>query len=230
MKVGGCVYATADSDIYVNLYIGGTASIALRDNKVTVTQQTEYPWSGAVRITVDPEGRSAFSMNLRIPGWCRSARVKLNGAELRQQRVLKGYVCIKRTWKAGDVIELDFAMPVERIEAHPNVAANRRRVAIQRGPVVYGIEGLDNDGNVDIVLAADPQFETETRRDFLGGVTVVKGKSAEGKTLTAIPFYVLANRGKSSQTVWLAQKRKKENPAGWQGRLYRRLDPGTLIH
>jgi hypothetical protein len=77
---------------------------------------------------------------------------------------------------------------------------------------------------VEIVLAADPKFETKARRDFLGGVTVVKGKSAEGKTFTAIPFYVLANRGKSSQVVWLTQKGKKENPAGWQGRLYRRLE------
>lgn len=127
------------------------------------------------------------------------------------------------------MIELDFAMPVERIEAHPNVAANHGLVAIRRGPVVYGLEGVDNDGNVDIVLAADPKFKTEPLPDFLGGVTVVKGKSAEGKTFTAIPFYVLANRDKSSQIVWLTQKGKKEDPAGWQGRLYRPLDPGTLI-
>jgi hypothetical protein len=80
------------------------------------------------------------------------------------------------------------------------------------------------------VLAADPQFETEPLPDFLGGVIVVKGGPTEGKTFTAVPFYVLANRGKSSQAVWLTQEGKKENPAGWQGRLYRRLDPGQRIH
>jgi DUF1680 family protein len=224
MKVGGYAYATRGSDIYVNLYIGGTANIALQDNKVTVMQETEYPWMAAVRITVSPESESSFSLNLRIPGWCRRAGVKLNGVELKQPRVLKGYVCIKRSWKAGDVIELDFVMPVEQIEAHPNVAANHGLVAIQRGPVVYGLEGVDNDGNVNVVLAADPQFETEPQPDFLGGVTIVKGKSAEGKTFTAIPFYVLANRDESSQVVWLIQKSKKENPAGWQGRLYRPLE------
>ncbi|MHC4346311.1 MAG: glycoside hydrolase family 127 protein, partial [Planctomycetota bacterium] len=153
VKVGGYAYATRDSDIYVNLYIGSTANIALQDNKVTVTQETEYPWRGAVRITVDPASESSFSVNLRIPGWCKSARVKLNDVELKRPLVFKGYVCIKRSWKGGDVVELDFAMPVERIEAHPNVAANHGLAAIQRGPVAYGLEGLDNGGNVDIVLA-----------------------------------------------------------------------------
>ncbi|MHC4335477.1 MAG: glycoside hydrolase family 127 protein, partial [Planctomycetota bacterium] len=153
MKVGGYAYATRDSDIYVNLYIGSTANIALQDNRVTVTQQTEYPWRNTVRITVSPESESSFSLNLRIPRWCQRARVKSNGVELKRPRVLKGYVCIDRSWKAGNVIELDFAMPVERIEAHPNVAANHGLAAIQRGPVAYGLEGLDNGGNVDIVLA-----------------------------------------------------------------------------
>ena len=228
MKVGGYAYATGDSDIYVNLYIGGTANIALRDNKVRVTQQTQYPWENKVRITVEPEAEPAFSMRLRIPGWCRSARVKLNDADLTRPSVLKGYVCIKRSWKAGDTVELDFAMPVERIEAHPNVAANEGLAAIQRGPVVYGLEGVDNDEKVDVLLGADPQFETEVLPDFLCGVTVVKGKCADGRALTAIPFYVLANRGKSSQRVWLSQKGKQANAAGWRGQLYRRLDPATL--
>ncbi|HUT30784.1 MAG TPA: beta-L-arabinofuranosidase domain-containing protein [Sedimentisphaerales bacterium] len=228
MKVGGCAYATADSDIYVNLYIGGTTKISLNGNMVTLTQQTEYPWAGKVRITVDPQSESVFSMNLRIPGWCRSAVVKVNGAELKHPQVVKGYVCIERTWKAGDVIELDSAMPVERIEAHPDVAADRGLAAIQRGPIVYALETLDNGGSIDVTLPFDPAFSTEYRPECLAGVTVVKGKSDQGTTFTAIPFYVLANRTKSSQKVWLAQKNKKENHAGWQGTLYRTLDPGTL--
>jgi DUF1680 family protein len=228
MKVGGCVYATADSDIYVNLYIGGTGKISLNGNMVTLTQQTEYPWAGKVRITVDPESESAFSMNLRIPGWCQIATFKINDVELKQPRVFKGYVRIERPWKAGDVIDLDFAMPVERIEAHPNVAANRGLAAIQRGPIVYALEALDNSGSPDVTLPVDPAFSTEHQPEFLGGVTVVKGKSDRGTTFTTIPFYVLANRDKSSQRVWLAQKSKKEDPAGWQRRLYRSLDASTL--
>ena len=127
------------------------------------------------------------------------------------------------------MIELDFPMPVQRIEAHPNVKEDSGLVAIQRGPIVYGLEGLDNGANLRITLPIDPQFEIEQRSEFLGGVTVIKGKSTKGRPFLAIPFYALANRGKSSQVVWLPQKAKKENPAGWKDRLYRQLDPATLI-
>lgn len=228
MKVGGYAYATRGRDVYVNLYIGGTAKILLNGNIVTLTQQTEYPWAGKVRITVDPHSEPAFSVRLRIPGWRRSAELKVNGAELIHPHVVRGYACIERRWKAGDVIDLDFAMPVERIEAHPNVAADRGLVAIQRGPIVYAVEALDNGGRIDVRLPIDPAFSTEHRAELLGGVTVVKGKSHEGGMFTAIPFYVLANRRKSSQRVWLAQKNKKEDPAGWQGGLYRPLGASSL--
>jgi DUF1680 family protein len=229
MKVGGYAYAKSNTAIYVNLYIGGTAKIALSDNTVTMIQQTEYPWGGRARITVSPERESQFSMNLRIPGWCQEARLKINGADLEQFQIHKGYACISRKWKKKDMIELDFPTPVQRIEAHPNVKEDTGLVAIQRGPIVYGLEALDNGGNLGISLPINPQFETEHRPEFLGGVTVIKGKTTEGRPFLAIPFYALANRGKSSQVVWLPQKGKKENLTGWKDELYRQLDPSTLI-
>jgi len=229
MKVGGYAYAQSNSNIYVNLYIAGAAKIVLRDNKVTVTQQTEYPWKNKVRITVSPESESAFSMNLRIPGWCRKAELRLNGDRIEQPRVMKGYVRINRKWKTGDVVDLDFKMPVHRIEAHPNVRTDNSKVAIQRGPIVYALEALDNNDHIDITLPTEPDFKTEHLPEFLSGVTVIKGKSADGRTFTAIPFYALANRENSSQAVWLPQKGKIESPAaGWRGRLYRILDPSGL--
>jgi DUF1680 family protein len=126
------------------------------------------------------------------------------------------------------MIELNFFMPVERVEAHPNVKQDNGLVAIQRGPIVYGLEALDNNADLNVTLPADPQFEIERVPEFLGGVTVIKGKSSEDKTFLAVPFYALANREKSSQVVWLPQTGKKEKPAGWEDKLYRRLDPAAL--
>ncbi|MHC4527709.1 MAG: glycoside hydrolase family 127 protein, partial [Planctomycetota bacterium] len=228
MKVGGYAYAGSDNELYVNLYIGSNASIALADNVVTLGQHSEYPWDPKVEIIVSPVVEKSFAINLRIPGWCRKGpRIKINGVVARYP-VNKGYASINRTWKANDVIELDLPMPVERMEAHPNIKDNQGLVAIQRGPIVYGLEAFDNGGKFDIILGADPKFETEHERHFLGGVTVIKGKTSEDKPFVAIPFYALANRGKSRQIVWLPQQGKTETPTGWQSKLYRRLDPATL--
>jgi DUF1680 family protein len=228
LKVGGYVYAQADKDIYVNLYVGGTAGISLPDNTVTVTQQTEYPWQGTVKMLVDPRKPGRFSMNLRIPGWCQKARLKVNGVEIGRPLLHKGYARLNREWKSGDVVELVLAMPVERIEAHPNVEENHGLATVQRGPLVYGLEALDNGGNPDVVLPLDPQFQFEHRPEFLGGVTVIEGKSLKGTPFLAVPFYALANREKSSQAVWLTQKGKSVQLTGWRDRLYRPLDPSAL--
>jgi DUF1680 family protein len=228
MKVGGYAYAGSNNEIYVNLYIGSTACIALADNVVTLAQKTEYPWAPKVKIIVSPVVEKPFSLNLRIPDWCSSAKVRINGTRTKSSPLHKGYARISRKWKANDVIELDLPMPVERIEAHPNIKDNQGLVAIQRGPIVYGLEAFDNGGNLDITLPTQIEFETEHHRNFLGGVTVIKGKSSEDRPFLAIPFYALANRGKSSQVVWLPQKGKTENPTGWQDKLYRKLDPSTL--
>lgn len=228
LKLGKYIYAHSDKDIYVNLYVAGKGAIVLPNNNVTLTQHTDYPWNGNVKIVVNPEKQSNFSVNLRIPGWCQKAQIEVNGVKLKRFPIYKGYAHISRKWQKEDVIELNFPMPVERIEAHPNVKHDNGLVTIQRGPIVYGLEGLDNEGNLDIVLGADPKFETQYLPGFLGGVTVVKGKSAENKTFLAIPFYALANRDNSIQIVWTPQRGKKEDPSGWGDRLYRRVDPSTL--
>jgi len=168
-----------------------------------------------------------FSVRLRVPGWCQGAKLKLNGKAVGEVQMSKGYAVLRRRWQQGDTIELDMPMPVLRMEAHPKVKEDVGKVAIQRGPLVYALEGLDNDGNPAITLPADPRFKSEHRGDFLGGVTVIRGVSAAGKPFTAVPFYVLANREKSQQEVWLTQAGKKEDPSGWEGRLYRRYSPGS---
>ncbi len=231
----GYVYAHKDHDVYVNLFVGGDATIQTADNTVTLTQQTEYPWDGRVTIRVEPQKSETFSVCVRIPGWARNeavpsdlyrfegtvkdeAVVRVNGRRI-SPPTEKGYARIERQWDSGDTIELRLPMPVRRIVAHEAVKATRNRVALQRGPLVYCLEGHDNDGQVlSLVISDDARFKAQHRRDLLGGVTVVTGRARAAKRtvaedvvltreqpFTAIPYYAWAHRGRSPMTVWPAR-------------------------
>jgi hypothetical protein len=187
-------------------------------------------------MTVNPAQRGVFTINVRIPGWARGEAVpsdlyrfannsnppvvlKVSGKNVAVQ-IEKGYASLKREWKAGDVIELNLPMPVRRIVANDNVAADRGRTAIQRGPLVYCAEWPDNPGGRvrNLVLADDAKLTAEFKPDLLNGVTVVKGKAvalatdAQGSVtrkeqeFTAIPYYAWANRGKGEMIVWIPNK------------------------
>ena len=221
LRVQDYAYARSSSGIYVNLYAAGTATVPVAKQTVKLTQETRYPWEGKVALTMQPVKPVRLALRLRVPGWCRKATVAVNGAVIARPKLEKGYAVIEREWRPGDRVELDFALPIERMEAHPNVKQDSGLVALQRGPIVYGFEGLDNDGNVDITLPTDPQLGVEHRNDFLGGVDVITAKTADGRTVRAIPFYALANRDKSKQVVWVRQTGKTESVTGWEGRLYR---------
>ncbi len=218
------VYATASDGIYVNLYVGGETQTNLKSGPVKLTQKTDYPWNGAVSIGVDPGKPSTFTLRLRVPGWARSQAVTVNGKAIRASRLTDGYVCIKRKWAAGDRVTIDFPMPIERIEAHPNVKEDVGMAAIQRGPVVYALESLDNGGNVDLTLSPAPAFKVEYSPGFLGGVNVITGTRSDGVVFTAVPFYALANRENSRQAVWIKQSGMAPRATGWDGLLYRPLD------
>ena len=221
LQVGRYAYARTGKAIYVNLFVGGTCKVSLDKTPVQLRVETNYPWQGDVKMTVEPARGAEFAIHVRIPGWCRGAKLKLNGRAIDKPRIARGYAVLRRSWNKGDTIELEMPMPVVRVEAHPKIKANTGKVAIQRGPIIYALEGLDNDSKPLATLPADPRFKHEHREDFLGGVTVITGVSADNKPLTAIPFYVLANRQKSQQEVWLIQADKKEDTSGWEGKLYR---------
>ncbi len=222
LQVGRYAYAQSDSEIFVNLYVGGHAAFKLANGTVNLRVETEYPWDGRVSIRVEPAQAGRFAVNLRLPGWCEQAQLVVNGqAQSPPPLTERGFLRLDRAWKAGDAIELRMDMPVRRIEAHPNIRDCAGKVAIQRGPIVYGIEALDNGGSADVALADEPSFETERRPDLLGGITVIKSKTADGKPLVAVPFHALANRGKSAQEVWVRQPGLKPNAAWWLGSLYR---------
>jgi len=223
-QVGRFAYTQTDDAVWVNLYVAGTARITLAGNEVKLTQETRYPWSREVKITVQPAGPTEFAVHLRIPGWCRGAGVRVNRKFLPGVTPQQGYVTIRRTWERGDAIELDLPMPIRRIQAHPNVAANRGCVALQRGPIVYCLEAVDNDGKVfNLALPRDAKLTASFEPDLLGGVMVITGKGLAAETrdwkdtlyqpvpatreaeITAVPYCLWNNRDPGEMTVWIPE-------------------------
>ncbi|MGE5611093.1 MAG: glycoside hydrolase family 127 protein [Bacillota bacterium] len=222
LQVGRYAYGYADREVYVNLYVGGNCTVPLKSGAVALNVETNYPWSGDVKIRIETTTTEPVAMNLRMPGWCEKARLLVNGQGVPPlPRNERGYLRVERAWNAGDVIELAMEMPVQRMEAHPNIKDCVGKVALQRGPIIYGLEGVDNGGAVNVELGADPGFQVEHRAELLGGVDVIKGTAADGKAFVAIPFYAMANRGKSSQEVWIGQRGMKAKGDWWLGQLYR---------
>ncbi|HTV03512.1 MAG TPA: beta-L-arabinofuranosidase domain-containing protein [Luteitalea sp.] len=230
----GYLYAHRGDDVYVNLYAAGSATVATGNGRqVHLVQQTRYPYDGSVTLTVTPDAAREFSLLLRIPGWAmerpvpsdlytfatsssKKPRVLVNGQDV-ALHVDRGFMTLRRTWAPGDVVTLDLPMPARRVVAHASVAADRDRVAIQRGPLVYAAEWPDNDGDVrNVVLSGTAPLSTAFRRDLLGGVQVVTARGtalsrdADGalvrreRTVTLIPYATWANRGAGPMTVWMA--------------------------
>jgi DUF1680 family protein len=241
-SVPGYLYAHKENDVYVNLYMSGNSTIQIPGNKVMLTQKTRYPWEDKVLITVQPEKKDVFALLLRIPGWASNQplpsdlytfakktpghiSIKINGNITQPDRV-KGYAKIERTWKKGDTIEMDFSMPIRRVISHPNIKSNEGKVALQRGPVVYCLEGHDNKGQVlDVVIPDDAELKAEFRPNLLNGVVVIYGRAQTAKRtldgkivpsiekpFTAIPYYTWAHRGRTHMTVWPAREPQAARP------------------
>jgi len=205
-SVPGYVYAQRGDAIWVNLYMANHAEIKLDNGRyVKLAQETRYPWDGAVKISVTPDQTAPMTIHVRIPGWARNepvasdlyafadksdavATLKVNGKPVALE-LDKGYATLTRSWKAGDTIELALPMPVRRVVANNLVEADRSRIAIQRGPVVYAAEWVDNpNGKVrNLVLPPSARLTAEFRPDLLNGVEVVKGRDlrdADARTTT----------------------------------------------
>ena len=217
--VPGYAYGHRGNELYVNMYLPGTAKVKMKTGEVILVQQTGYPWDGAVNIAVKGARDAEFTIKLRIPAWAQGKPVggdlyryaKAVGVEIGLQvngkdvamKIDKGYVLIGRKWKSGDTISLTLPMAVRRVEAHEKVTADTGRVALQRGPVVYCAEGKDNAGKaLDIVLDDGAALKAEYRKGLLGGVSVVTGKLKGGDEFVAIPYFARANRGACEMNVW----------------------------
>ncbi len=235
-SLSGYQYAVGDQDVFVNLYIAGTAECRVNGTAVTLTQATDYPWDGAVKITVAAEESAEFALRLRVPGWVRNEpvpsdlyrfadnapgapRLLVNGLETKVD-LDNGYAVVRRVWQSGDQVELHLPMPIRRIVAHENVEVDRGRVALQRGPLVYCIEHPDvPDGKVhDLILPDHAELQDEWRGDLLGGIQVVTGQARRvsgggAVEFTAIPYYAWAHRGPGEMAVWLRANQQGKGKA-----------------
>ena len=227
-SVGGYVYSQGDQDAWVHLYAEGEGKLQVGERQVTLRQVTRYPWNGDVCLMVQVDAPATFTLHMRIPDWCAQYQVAVNDEPVAQtDRPVNGYLAIERTWVTGDSVHLNLEMPVTYVHANPNVHQMLGRVALQRGPVVYCLEGCDND-NIpldDIILRgdvpADTIFEPEFQADLLGGVMVLRGIGTQVKeqdwegalyrpvttqpepiNLTAIPYYAWDNRAPGEMRVW----------------------------
>ncbi len=224
-SIPGMVYATGSGTIYANLFMSGRAEVSLDDQAVTLVQRTDYPWKGRVTIEVRPDQKETFSLAVRIPGWARNrptpgdlyryhARtdetpsIRINGKAV-PMRLNKGYVHIKRAWNAGDSVVVDLPMSVRRVVAHDKVKANAGRIAIERGPIVYCAEGVDNGKTLDnLVLPGDAKFTSQFEPDLLSGVVVIKGQGSARTAITLVPYYAWNHRGAGPMQVWLPQAKR----------------------
>ena len=236
-SVPNYAYATQQNDIYVNLYIQGKAEMQLADNKVSLEQTTDYPWNGKIYIKVTPEKEGEFAVRLRVPGWAKSAPVasdlyaytdaakkytlKVNGSSA-QSAAGDGYETIVRTWKAGDVIEFELPMDVRRIKANANVEVDKGMLALERGPIMFCLEGKDQpDSTVfNKFIPADTPIEATFDSELLNGVMILSGMAQEVEKdgsvkevpFKAIPYSTWNNRGADQMAVWIPESKEYATP------------------
>jgi DUF1680 family protein len=217
-QLPGLVYAQRGREVFVNLFVASEADIAVDATQVRLTQQTGYPWDGRVAVRVEPGKPTRFDLLIRVPGWARGTAMPVGElyrfatrGDRREERTLtvngqqvplvidKGSARISREWRRGDEVVLSLPMPIERVAARDEVMEDRGAAAIQRGPIVYCIEAVDNKGAVNnLRIPLDAPLAYHFDRGLLGGVGVVSADS-----IVAVPYYAWGNRGKGEMVVWI---------------------------
>ena len=238
-SVPGYIYAQKQEDIYVNLFIGSKTTFKLQKTSVVLSQQSNYPWDGIISLQVNPTKKSDFALCLRIPGWAQNQPVpgdlyryvastpeeivvKVNGKAV-AFTTRDGYAVISRQWKKGDKVEYTLPMNIHRVEANEKVKDDRGKIAIERGPVVYCLEGIDNNNNLNtIILPDNAPLSVKFQPAKLNGINEISGEAivleiatdglsvqTKKQSFTAIPYYAWSNRGISQMKVWLPRKVKE---------------------
>lgn len=232
-SLGNYIYAKSDNDIWVNLFVGSKTNIPLSKTTVQLEQVTNYPWDGKVEIAVNPSKRSKYALHVRIPEWAGNntatgelyhflepvkgaVQILVNGKPV-EYKTDKGYAVIDREWKKGDRVSIDFPMEVRKLVSRPEVKEDQGRLALQRGPLVYCIEGADNEGKaLNIVMTPDTRLTTVESMVLNEPVIALKGEViaaniapdkmsilTQKRTVTAIPYYAWCNRGSNQMQVWI---------------------------
>lgn len=232
-SVGDYIYSKSEDGLWINLFIGSSTNAAFGKTIVPVVMQTNYPWEGNVKVSFAPKSKVKFALHLRIPGWASGipapgdlysfkgnfktgADISINGKKV-EYKIENGYAVIEREWKKDDVVEMSLPMDVRRIVSRAEVKQNQSRVALQAGPIVYCVEGADNDKSaLNIILPDNTGLEfkdytvlTEKVKALQFEAPVVSvsadglGISTSKKTITAIPYYTWCNRGQNEMQVWI---------------------------
>jgi DUF1680 family protein len=237
-SIPGYIYAEKGNAVYVNLFISGTGNLTVGNKAVKITQQNNYPWDGDLLFTIEPAKTMDMDLKIRIPGWAQNeaipsdlykyektsaqaTEIKVNGLPVNYQ-IEKGYAILTRKWKKNDKVEVILPMDVRRVAANDKIADDNGKVALQRGPIMYCAEWKDNNGQTsNIIIPKNTVFKPQFEANLLNGVTVLKGEvksinvdalgqnvSTYNVTLTAIPYYAWANRGKGEMMVWFPEQVK----------------------
>lgn len=223
-SLGTYIYSQSETDAVVHMYVQGNAKFEIGGKKIVLNQKTDYPWDEKVTINFDIDQPTKFGLKLRIPGWCKTATLTVNGEKVEiTPNTTKGYVRVEREWTKDDVVELVLEMPVEKVSAHPTVRQDVSKVTLQRGPVVYCLEQTDNQADVfTVILPKDIEFKTQFEKDLLGGVVTVSAEALAADTsdwentlyrseppktkkvsIKAVPYYAWDNREPGAMVVWL---------------------------
>ncbi len=216
----GYIYAVNGSDLYVNLFAGNTATVDVAGGRMTLEQTTDYPWAGDIEIGIKDNTAGNVSLRIRIPGWVRGEvvpsdlysyadkaapgyTVSVNGKEVKAS-LDRGYFTISREWKAGDKVSVHFDMEPRLVEANANVKDDLGRVAVERGPLVYCAEWIDNaDDLPSYSIADDPDFKVVDAPDVVGGIKKITAATDKPSRLTLVPYYAWNHRGIGKMQVWI---------------------------
>ena len=230
-SVPGYIYAQSGNILYINLFAQSSSTIQLNKKlPVAISQETQYPWDGKVKISVSPEKTIQFALCLRIPGWAGnqpvpsdlysfispeegSVSIKVNGEDV-QYKTEKGYAVIDREWNPGDVVSYDIPIDIRRVQSNKKVADDAGKVALERGPIVYCLEGVDNGKDLMALSLPDSAKLSENfNPEELSGIVTISGeaeittgKKTEVQKFTAIPYFVWNNRGADEMKVWITRK------------------------
>lgn len=225
-SLGGYAYEVNDKNIFINLFIGGTAETELDGVKTRFSVKTNYPWCGKVYIRIQPERPAEFQLHIRLPEWCGKWELLVNHQK-EIPSLKNGYLCLKRNWINGDEIIFDMEMPVRTLSANPRVREDIGKVGVMRGPVVYCLEEADNGSQLQELFLEDSDFEICYEPALLKGVTILKTLGSrlseqdwsehtlyrdyrapvyQKEELVFIPYYAWSNRAVGEMIVWVHKK------------------------
>jgi DUF1680 family protein len=222
-SIPGYMYAINGNKLYVNLFINSSSNLSIGKQNIEIKQQNNYPWDGGLVFNINPKSTAAIDMMIRIPGWAKNEAVPSNLYKFQNKdsekvtitvngkpvnfKITNGYASINRTWKKNDVVKVNLPMPVRKVLANENLKDDIGKVALQRGPLMYCAEWPDNNGSTSsITIPANTNFNASFKPALLNGVMVLTNKTTEKPSITAIPYYSWANRGKGEMQIWFPEK------------------------